>query len=72
MSSPPKLPNGALGFFWRLEGRAWEKRGGSGRNRELWEGRTLGVLFFFIIQNPPNLGELKKILEEDFRRLWRV
>jgi hypothetical protein len=37
------------------------KEGGSGRNRALWEGRVLGTLFFFIIQNPPNSGNSKNI-----------
>jgi hypothetical protein len=33
------------------------------------EWRALGVLFFFIIQNPPNLGELKIVLQKDFEGL---
>jgi hypothetical protein len=31
----------------------------SGRNREVWEERSLEGFFFFITQNPPNLVELK-------------
>jgi hypothetical protein len=39
----------------------YRKEGVSGRNRALWEGRVLGTLFFFIIQNPPNSGNSKNI-----------
>jgi len=45
-----------------LKGKVGEgfgkKEGASGKNVEFWEGRVLGVLVFFIIQNPPNLEEL--------------
>jgi hypothetical protein len=50
---------------WRgREGRALKKKEEtSGRNREVWEGRSLEGYFFFITQKPLNLGELKNCIE---------
>jgi hypothetical protein len=49
-----------------MRGELWKK--GSGRNGVLWKGRALGNLFFFIMQNPSNLGKLKKRIVG----LWRA
>jgi len=43
----------------KVGGNFGKKEGASGKNLEFWEGRFLGFLVFFIIQNPPNLGELE-------------
>jgi hypothetical protein len=38
---------------WKEGGNGFEKKEEiSGRNREIWEGRSLEGYFFFIIQNP--------------------
>jgi hypothetical protein len=54
-----------------LEGRGGngfeKKEETSGRNREVWEGRSLEGYFFFITQKPPNLGELKNCIGWGFR-----
>jgi len=42
------------------------KKGASGSNRRLWNGRALSGLFFFIIQNSPNLEELKNCIRGGF------
>jgi hypothetical protein len=56
-----------LGSVWEfMRGELWKK--GSGRNGVLWKGRALGNLFFFIMQNPSNLGKLKKRIVG----LWRA
>jgi hypothetical protein len=49
-----------------MRGELWKK--GSGRNGVLWKGRALGNLFFFIMQNPSNLGKLIKCIVG----LWRA
>jgi hypothetical protein len=41
------------------------------KNGELWEVRTLKGLFFFIIQNPLNLGNYKIVLEKGFEGLGK-
>jgi len=41
---------------WRGEEGLKKK---SGKNGELWEGRGLGGLVFFIVRNSPNLEKLK-------------
>jgi hypothetical protein len=43
-----------------------KKEGTSGINRWHSEGKAFGGSFFFIIQNPPHLGNSKIILEERF------
>jgi len=49
------------------EDRALEGRiGASERNKRYLKGKTLGVSSFFIIQNPPHLGELKNCIEGGF------
>lgn len=53
-------------LFASLEGWALKKKGASGSNRGLWNGRTLGCLFFFIIQNSLNLEELKNCIRGGF------
>jgi hypothetical protein len=45
-----------------LEGRVLKKGRKSVRNREVWE-RSLEGSFCFITQKPPNLVELKIVLE---------
>jgi hypothetical protein len=55
-------------LFASLEGEGFEKRKRktSGSNRGLWNGRALGCLFFFIIQNSPDLEELKNCIRGGF------
>jgi len=43
-------------MFGSFEGRGGLVKKGSGKKIDLWEGKALGGLVFFIIQNPPNLG----------------
>lgn len=44
-----------------------------GKRNEEMEGRgALESLFFFMIQNPSSFGELKRVLEEDFRGLKNI
>ena len=50
-----------------MRGNDFEKKEEtSGRNREVWEGRSLEGYFFFITQKPPNLGELKNCIRWGF------
>jgi hypothetical protein len=59
-----------LAFFGSLEGKGGGKRfWKKGRKRGVWEGRTVEGSFFFIIQNYPNLVELKNCIGE---RFWRI
>jgi hypothetical protein len=53
-------------FREKKKGELWKK--GSGRSGVLWKGRALGNLFFFIMQNPSNLGKLIKCIVG----LWRA
>jgi len=57
-------------LFGSLDGRGREglkkKEERSGKNGELWEGRALRGLVFFIIQNPPDLGELQNCIGAKF------
>jgi len=48
--------------------RGLKKKERSEKNGELWEGRALRDLVFFIIQNSPNLGELRNCIGGGF---WR-
>jgi len=56
-----------------LEGKGGEGFGKKGRSK--WKkymtlrGEVFGVSFFFIIKNPPHLGELKNCIGGGF---WRV
>jgi len=43
-----------------------KKEGGSGGNKGLREGRALGSLFFFIIQNPLIWEDSNNLLEDKF------
>jgi hypothetical protein len=52
-------------FGGEEKGGFW-KKGARGKNRGFWEGRVLRDSFFFIIQNPPNLEELKNCIGESF------
>jgi len=53
-----------------MGGVGWVKKEGvSERNRGHWEERALGGLFFFKIQNPPHLRELKNCIGGGF---WGV
>jgi hypothetical protein len=56
-----------------LEGKGGEgfekKEEISGRNNEVWEGRSFEGYFFFITQKPLNLGELKNCIGWG---VWRV
>jgi hypothetical protein len=47
---------------WRGGEDFVKKEETSGRNREVWEGRSLESYFFFITQKPPNLEELKNCI----------
>jgi hypothetical protein len=47
------------------EGKA-KKEETSGRNREVWEERSLNGYFFFITQKPHNFGELKNCIRRGF------
>jgi hypothetical protein len=47
---------------WRGGNDFEKKEETNGRNIEVWEGRSLESYFFFIIQNPPNLVELKNCI----------
>ena len=52
---------------WRWGEGLEETKGRIGKNGELWEGRTLRSLVYFIIQNLPNSSELKNCIEEGFQ-----
>jgi hypothetical protein len=67
------IPVISKALFASLEGkrREWKtkKEETSGRSREVWEGRSLKGYFFFITQNPPNLGNSKIVLDEGLKGL---
>jgi len=51
---------------WRTREGFGKKEGANGRNKGHWRGRALGGLFFFIVQNPSHLGELKNCIGGGF------
>ena len=63
-------------LFASLEGRGGngfeKKEETSGRNREVWEGRSLEGYFFFITQNPLIWWNSKIVLDGGLEGVWRV
>jgi hypothetical protein len=62
----PKASGFVCEFGGEEKGGFGKKEGARGKNRGFWEGRVLRDSFFFIIQNPPNLEELKNCIGESF------
>jgi len=60
-----------------FEGKGGDGFGGKRKYRvdeieDFGIGGIWGVLFFFIIQNPPNLGELKNCIGGGFWRVYMI